>query len=105
MNHIETIESLFPEWREKLELGSDLQYKVIRKRMQDQGVIDNQRIINAVKINLKEVVNSIIEQESRVWYDNENKDGQISSASFPNRKELTEKYLTITTQYVEAKYQ
>lgn len=105
MNQIESIEALFPQWKEKLELGSDLQYKIIRKRMQDQGVTDNQRIMNAVKINLKEVVNSVVEQEKRVWYDAENKDGQISSAGFPNAKEISKKYLTIATQYVEAKYQ
>jgi hypothetical protein len=105
MSQITAIESLFPQWREKLELGSDLQYKVIRKRMQDQGVTDNQRIMNAVKINLKEVVNSVVEQEKRVWYDAENKDGQISSAGFPNVKELTQKYMEIATKYVEEKYQ
>lgn len=93
------------EWIEKLQLGVDLKFKTIRKRMQNQGVDDKQRIMNAARINLGEVVNSIVQQQKRIWYDNENKDGQISSASFPNEKEISKKYMEIAIKYLEEKYQ
>jgi hypothetical protein len=93
------------EWIEKLQLGVDLKFKTIRKRMQDQGVDDNQRIMNAAKIGLSEVVNSVVQQQKRIFYDNENKDGQISSASFPNEKEISKKFMEMAVKYLEEKYQ